>query len=159
MIQRIQSVFLLLAALMMGLTAFLPLLDLSFLVSSGSEVAQSKYLTLYSYGIGEFAGEFPTWGILTFAILSGLLSLISIFLYKNRKSQLNFCYLTALSIVLYYVTSMVYLNSYVSKIPAEYTFNIQIGIILPVVALIFVLIAISRIKKDEKLVRSLDRIR
>lgn len=158
MIQRIQSVFLLLAAILMGLTAFLPLLDLSFLVSSGSDAAES-YKTLYSYGIGEFAGEFPTWGIFTFAILGTLLSLISIFLYKNRNRQLNVCYVTALSIVLYYVTSMVYLNSYVSKIPAEYTFNIQAGIILPVVALIFILVAITRIKKDEKLVRSLNRIR
>lgn len=158
MIQRIQSVFLLLAAIMMGLTAFLPLLDLSFLVSTGSDAADS-FKTLYSYGIGEFAGEFPTWGIFTFGILGALLSLISIFLYKNRKRQLNACYITVLSIILYYVTSMVYLNSYVSKIPAEFTFSIQVGIILPVVALIFVLVAILRIKKDEKLVRSLDRIR
>ena len=67
--------------------------------------------------------------------------------------------LTALLIVMYYITSMVYINAFVGKIDSEYTLNVQLGIILPVIALIFDLLAYFRIKKDEKLIKSLDRIR
>ncbi|MBK5722154.1 DUF4293 domain-containing protein [Dysgonomonas sp. Marseille-P4677] len=149
MIQRIQSIFLLLTALLMAATIFCPLVEI---VNEGAALLA----TFHSFGIG---ADFPTWGVLTFAILSALLAFINIFLYKKRKLQINIGYLTALSIVIYYVTSMVYINSFLGKIDNSYTLNVQIGIIFPVIALIFDLLAISRIKKDEKLVKSLDRIR
>lgn len=152
MIQRIQTIFLLLTAILMGVTALCPLIEI---VDGGKLV-----ITYYSFGIGKvFGGEFPTWGVLTFAVISGLLAFINIFFYKKRKIQINIGYITALLIVVYYITAMVYLNAFLGKIDSAYTINLQFGIILPVVALIFDLLAISRIKKDEKLVKSLDRIR
>ena len=51
------------------------------------------------------------------------------------------------------------MNAFLGEIDSAYNINLQFGIILPVVALIFDLLAISRIKRDEKLVKSLDRIR
>lgn len=93
------------------------------------------------------------------AALSALLAFVNIFLYKKRKQQIKICLITALLIVFYYVTTMVYLTTYLNKIPTEYTLSIQFGIIIPVVALILDLLAMNKIKKDEKLVRSLDRIR
>ena len=128
-------------------TIFCPLLEIS-----GNDVT----LSFHSFGIGQ---DFPTWGVLTFAVLGALLAFVNIFLYKKRKLQVKLALLTALLIVVYYVTSMVYLNAFLSKIDNSYTMNVQFGIILPVIALIFDLLAISRIKKDEKLVKSLDRIR
>lgn len=152
MIQRIQTVFLLLTAILMGAAILCPLFE----IVDGGKLA----LTFHSFGIGKiFNAEYPTWGILTFAALATILPLINIFLYKNRKLQVNMALLTALLIVLYYVTALVYLNTYLSKISSDYTLNIQFGIILPVIALVLDLLAVSRIKKDDKLVRSLDRIR
>lgn len=154
MLQRIQSIYLLLASVLMGAALFCPLLEVG--INNYSSV-------LYSYGINMFitAGEhltpFPTWGILTFTILGALLPLINIFLYKNRKMQLKIGWSTILLIVLYYVTVAVYVLSYMKGY--EGLPLVQIGIILPVIALIFNAMAISKIKKDEKLVRSLDRIR
>lgn len=151
MIQRIQTVFLLLAAILMGVTAFSPILSIASGVSS---------YPFFSYGVGEFPDlEFHSWGILTFAVLSSLLSFIAIFLYKKRKVQINVGYIIALLIVAYYATAAVYLNAYLDKIGEARFIGIQYGIILPVVALIFDILAILRIKKDEKLVKSLDRIR
>lgn len=147
MIQRIQSVFLLLTALLMGGTFLCPLVG----ITDGN-----TSLNFHSYGIGP---DFPTWGVLSFAALSALLALVNIFLYKKRKLQVNIGYITALLIIVYYVTAMVYMNAFLARIEGEYTINVQFGIILPVIALIFDLLAISRIKKDEKLVKSLDRIR
>lgn len=148
MIQRIQSLFLLLVAALMGASVLSPLLE----VTDDNSLVQ----TFHSYGIGD---SFPTWGVLTFAALSSLLAFINIFLYKKRKIQANIGLLTALLIAVYYATSLVYMNAYLGKIEDVYTLNIQFGIILPVIALIFDLLAVSKIKKDEKLVRSLDRIR
>ncbi len=147
MIQRIQSVYLLLVALLMVAAIFCPLLEIS---------RNDIVFSFHSFGIGS---DFPTLGVLTFAILSALLSFVNIFLYKKRKIQMKLALLNALLIVVYYVTTMVYLNAFLSKIDDSYTINVQFGIILPVVALIFNLLAISRIKKDENLVKSLDRIR
>lgn len=149
MIQRIQSLFLLLVSILMAATAFCPLIEL---VNEDSSLS----VTFHSFGIGV---DFPTWGVLALAIVGALLAFINIFLYKKRKLQINIGYVTALSIIVYYVTSMLYINSFLGKIESSYSINVQVGIILPVIALILDLLAISRIKKDEKLVKSLDRIR
>lgn len=152
MIQRIQTIFLLLTAIFMSGAAFCPLFE----IVDGGKLS----LTFHSFGIGTmFNAEYPTWGILTFAVLGIILSIVNIFLYKKRQLQIKLALLTALLIVVYYVTTMIYLNTYLAKIDSAYTLNIQFGIILPVIALIFDFLAISKIKKDEKLVRSLDRIR
>lgn len=152
MIQRIQTIFLLLAALFMGATTFFPLFEISF-----GEII----LKLFSLNIGV---DYATWGIFTwviftFAVFTAILPLINIFLYKMRKLQISIALLTAFFIVAYYVIALVSLNIYLDRIPTSYTLNIQIGIIFPVIALIFDLLAVWKIKKDEKLVRSLDRIR
>lgn len=152
MIQRIQSIFLLLTAVLMGVAVFCPLVE----IVDGGKLA----ITFHSFGIGKlFNAEYPTWGVLTFAVLSALLAFVNIFLYKNRKLQANIGLLTALFIVICFVALVVYLSTYLSKMEATYTLNAQFGIALPVLALIFDLLAVSRIKKDDKLVKSLDRIR
>lgn len=152
MIQRIQSVFLLLTAILMGLTIFCPLVEI---VDGGKIIT-----TFHSFGIGKISPtEYPTWGVLTFAALSSLLAFINIFLFKKRKLQANLGLLTALFIVIHYVALAVYLSTYLNKLDDAYTLNMQLGIILPVVALVFDLLAVFRIKKDDKLVKSLDRIR
>lgn len=152
MIQRIQTIFLLLTAIFMGAAIFCPLFE----IIDGGKLA----LTFHSFGIGTmFNAEYPTWGVLTFAILSTMLPIFNIFLYKKRRLQANVALVTALSIVVYYVATMVYLNTYLAKIESEYVLNVQFGVFLPVIALILDLLAVFRIRKDEKLVRSLDRIR
>ncbi|NDV97010.1 DUF4293 family protein [Dysgonomonas sp. 521] len=153
MIQRIQTIFLLLTAILMGGTFRLPSLKIS------SEGLKFASISFDSFGMFDAATDYPTWGVAVFAVLSAILAFVNIFLYKKRKLQINLGLLTALLIVVYFVTAMVYLNTFLSKISAEYTLNLQLGIILPVAALIFDFLAVSRIRKDEKLVRSLNRIR
>lgn len=148
MIQRIQSIFLLLTTILMAVSIFSPLVELSRVCDIS--------LTMYACGI---ADKYHTWGVLTFAILSTVFALVSIFMYKNRKRQINLCFITALFIVIYYVAAIVYLMVFLNRMENTYHYQIQLGIALPFIALIFDLLAISRIKKDEKLVKSLDRIR
>ncbi|MFV0470109.1 MAG: DUF4293 domain-containing protein, partial [Dysgonomonas sp.] len=151
MIQRIQSVYLLLVAVLMSVTVFSPLMVFSD--SSGivflSEVAGITFKAVNQY---------PTWGVLIFAVLAAIFPFINIFLYKKRKLQIKLCNITTLLIVLFYITLGVYTFVAKGKLDFEFT-SIQYGVILPLVALIFNFLAQRKIKADEKLVRSLDRIR
>ncbi len=89
--------------------------------------------------------------------ITGLLAFASIFYYKKRALQMQICYLVLGLIVLSYVVSFILFG-----IPTAASFsntNSIIVIVLPLIAIIFDLLAIRGIKKDDKLVRSLDRLR
>jgi drug/metabolite transporter (DMT)-like permease len=135
----------------MGVTTVSPLMELT---------GDSKLLyTFSSLGIGQlFAVQYPTWGVLFFAGLSALIAFINIFLYKKRKAQIKTGILISLLILFFYVTLYVYFQSYTAKYGLTFD-KVQFGLALPIIALIFNILAIVRIKKDEKLVKSLDRIR
>lgn len=168
MIQRIQTVYLLITAILMGIALYFPL----------CEVIDYNDITVmyHSFGIGEITGnEKPVWvdnvfniawGALTFTLLSILTPLVAIFLYKNRKIQARVTLLGALCIVIYYVAVIAYLLAFTNKLELSDSQDIGISIsitsiviFLPLIALIFDLLAYKRIKKDDKLVKSLDRIR
>ncbi|NDV68002.1 DUF4293 domain-containing protein [Dysgonomonas sp. 25] len=151
MLQRIQSIYLLLVVALMAVTTFSPLLSLH---GSGNVMQD-----MYSCGIYQ-AGELmkPTWGVLSMAGLSALVAFINIFLFKKRKLQIKLGMLTAFLLILFYVAAGAYFYVYSNRMALEFS-GAYYGIILPLVALILNFMAIGRIKKDEKLVRSLDRIR
>lgn len=153
MIQRIQSVFLLLTAILMGVIVFFPISDV--------QVNGEAPMAFNAFGIGD---NYPTWGVVTFAALSAILAFVNIFLYKKRKLQARLALLTALFIIIYHVAVVVYFLSFMNRIEgvtpdASISLDIQAVVILPLIALICDIIAYFRIRKDEKLVKSLDRIR
>lgn len=153
MIQRIQSIFLLLTTILMGATFVIPSLEIT------SEDLKFSSILFNSLGIFDNSISYHAWGAAIFCALSAIVAFLNIFLYKKRKLQIKLGLFTALLIAIYYVTAAFYINAFLDKITSGYSLNIQLGIIFPVLALIFDLLAVSRIKKDEKLVKSLDRIR
>ncbi len=147
MIQRIQTIYLLLVAVLMVLPVFCPLLDFN-----------DKFTTTALGVCFGGSNRFPTWGVLAFSLLPALIALTAIFLYKKRKTQMLLCRIVSVLIVLFYVTFAVYMNAAMDKLSLEIQ-SAQYGLLFPFVALILSLLATSRIKADEKLVKSLDRIR
>jgi len=101
---------------------------------------------------------YHTWGVITMCVIGVLLPFISIFLYKKRKAQIKTGYATILFILLFYTVFYVYLRTGQEALNTS-LINVSYGIILPVIAVIFNILAIVKIKADEKLIRSLDRIR
>ena len=85
--------------------------------------------------------------------VAALTTIITIFLYKKRKLQIRMCYALILSAVLAYIIFLIVNFGSLSTIGMSYTF------IFPFIAIIFLFLAIRGIKKDEKLIRSLDRLR
>ena len=156
MIQRIQTLFLLLACGLMAATAVLPLAEFSFAGEKFTLILSS--CGVYSLGVKNI---YPTWGVLAMAVISALLPLINIFFYKKRKLQIKIGHLTTFFILFFYVTAGVYFYTFVNKSGDFSTLSVEMvyALVLPAISLIFNALAIRRIKKDEKLVRSLDRIR
>lgn len=151
MIQRIQSIYLLLVAILMAVTAFSPLLIL--------RAADHSLVDMCAKGIFS-TGELvkPTWGVISISGLTALVAFINIFLFKKRKLQIKVGMLTSFLIILFYVTVLAYFYVYTNNNGLELS-SAYYGIILPFIALILNLLAIRKVKSDEKLVRSLDRIR
>lgn len=152
MIQRIQTVYLLLAAILMAVTVFSPIVDL-----------QSQSVCLLN-GLGCYVSDAPThinyllWIASGLLAISTLITLVNIFSYKNRKKQIKMCRTTSLIIILLYVIIGIYLF-WANQTSSIELSSLKYGIILPLIALILILLASSRIKSDEKLVQSLNRIR
>ncbi len=91
----------------------------------------------------------------TNGLILGLI-LLSIFLYKNRKTQLkinavNMLFILALPVVGYFL-----LRAEAGTSPL---LQITAGTFFPAVAILFLIVANRSIRSDEKLVRSADRLR
>lgn len=142
MIQRIQTVWLLLAALVMACIFYFP-------------VYQFKGApTQLPMTIGnDFVG-------IILAGISIILSLVTIFRFKNRKSQSGLTWLNILVTIGLQAWLFFKITNFRSD-PANSTLQgyYWIGTFLPLVTLILLFMAKSGIRKDEKLVKSLDRLR
>ena len=140
MLQRLQTIWLLIASLLAFAT-----LKLSFF--SGNLVVDNvKQFQRFT------AMNSMLLMILTVAV--AISSLITIFLFKDRKLQLKialavFC-MSLLNLLLYYLQTKKY-------IPTEWT--IDLTSVFASAIPFFLLFAISGIYKDQKLVKSLDRLR
>lgn len=156
MIQRVQTLYLLLATLLMSLTLFLPLAT----IWQGNEE-----LIIKAFGIaGTFGVDMPLplyLGVVLSA--AALLPLITIFLFKKRLVQIRLCVSeivlllgSAAFVALYCYRVCTLLQTIIS---GDINFTLGFASLMPVVSIIPVVLAIRGIAKDEALVRSLDRIR
>ena len=136
MIQRIQTLYLLIATAISAGLIFV--FDLYKVKNQALVFAKDDYLYL-----GLFLG-------------SALLSLISIFSYKNRKSQFV---LGRLNIILNFILLGVFVYQSLNLSGETLVSEKGIGLILPIFSIVFLVLANKAIKKDEDLVKSVDRLR
>lgn len=155
MIQRIQSLYLLLTSLASLL--FLKGAFLTFIDNSGTaiKITFSGILKYTANSDPVKTGE--AWPILALAFLIPLLSLIIIFLYKNRGSQMLLSRILILLTSVLIGACLVYSIIIISKYEAS--FASWYKLIIPVIQLILSLLAYRCIKKDDDLVKSYERLR
>jgi hypothetical protein len=136
MLQRIQSVYLILAA---GNALGLIFLFHLWITNDGATVFAKN--------------ELP---ILAAFVVSGILALVSILMFKNRKLQFV---LGRLNIILnfFLLGFFVYLSLNISG--ETVVSEKGIGMFLPIISIVFLALANKAIKKDEDLVKSVDRLR
>ncbi len=132
MFQRLQSLFLLLAAIIMGLLFVFPY----------AEVAEDDY----------FAQEYPVQTIFAAIVIIG--SLGTIFLFRNRPLQIRISRM----LLIFVAAFIVYAVYQLFQVNFE-GFTFEKGALLPAFAAYCLARAMSQIVKDEKLVKGSDRLR
>lgn len=91
-------------------------------------------------------------------LLIALIAFITIFLYKNRKRQILLSNINSFLIVLFYALLAYYLSSFKEQ-AEEMPFQMKIAIAFPLIDLVLYYLAVRKIKADEALIRSLNRLR
>lgn len=149
MIQRIQTVFLLLAAAA-GFGQFaLPYLS----TEQGNPAATLPALS------DNVVNPMDNPGLLGLCVLSGIVSVVAIFFFKNRPLQARLAGGAAVAAILLTVLAGFVVFQTVQQLPSGGSTAYGVGLALPVIALIFNWLAAKFIRKDEHLVRSADRLR
>lgn len=145
MIQRIQTIYFLLAALCFGSMFFLPM--------AISAVATQGFFTDQAYTITDH----PL--LLVETVLGIVLALGSIFLYTNRSLQVKMGYAVILVAIALPVCSFLILSGSGAGVEQNTGVQHQAGLFIPVGAIVFAILAMIRVRKDEQLVKSMDRLR
>ncbi|MCM1150518.1 MAG: DUF4293 domain-containing protein [Alistipes sp.] len=154
MIQRIQSLYLLLVAGFMAVALFAPL---AWFAGDAGE------FRLYAFSLRLLDGDAvqPTRCMGALFVLACALPVVTVFLFRRRLLQIRLCVVEAVLLVgalimegIYYFLSW--------RVFSGQTFHMQglcVSIALPAVCLLFVWLAARAVLHDELLVRAADRIR
>jgi membrane protease YdiL (CAAX protease family) len=136
MIQRIQTIYLLLAAATSGGLIFVVSL---WIDGEGNEIVamdESTYFTTF--------------------IVSAVTSIIAIMLYKNRKLQ---TVVNRLNILMNLILLGVFVYRALTMSGATAVAEKGIGMFIPILSIVLLVLANKAIRKDEQLVKSVDRLR
>lgn len=136
MIQRIQTVYLLLSALLTGILPF--------------------WLHLWTEGGGQAVYARQELWVSAAFYASTVLAVISVLSFKNRKQQFvlnRFNLLLNLFLLGFFVVRSLSISGGTSVSEKG------IGMLIPVFSIVFLVLANKAIKKDEDLVKSVDRLR
>ncbi|MDE5759507.1 DUF4293 domain-containing protein [Bacteroides sp.] len=151
MIQRIQSVYLLLVTVLLVMAMCMPIGQ--FIGADGVTAYLFKPL-----GVNLADGEFQsTWGLFGILLLGAVIALCSIFLYRNRMLQVRMTIFGSLLLVGYYIAFFVFM--FVLKDELDASFQLGWALCLPLVAIILNYLAFRGIYRDELMVKAADRLR
>ncbi|MDL2320157.1 DUF4293 domain-containing protein [Alistipes sp. OttesenSCG-928-B03] len=155
MIQRIQTLYLLLAAVFVGLMFAMPIATFS---AGGSEMALTAFSVTDTTTPEAPVTVYNTLYLGILLAVAALVPFITIFLFKRRLLQFRLCF-AEIVLLLGSIGFEIYYISFVKSTIDAVIWKIGISASFPLVALIFVILALRAIARDERLVRSLDRIR
>ncbi len=142
MIQRKQTIWLLLCAIAAFFFIRIPLYIAKLADSSSKYFSTTESLPLFTMGA-----------------VGGLLALVSVFLFKNRKMQLRLCSVGLVSTFGLLALEVQRMNGFKNDNPLPTTVAYYWGALLPMAMMVFFILAIVNIRKDEKLIKSLERFR
>ncbi len=156
MIQRVQSVYLLLVTVLMSFFLIRPYAFIR--LTDGQILNFSAHKIEYSLN-GESTSVYKkTIPIVVLVLITGLISLVNIFLFHRRILQMRICLLNGALIVLLLVIMLIYYSSAMHAHDlAHHTW--RLAAVFPIIALVIDVMAYRSIQSDEMLVNSYNRIR
>ncbi|MDX9694495.1 MAG: DUF4293 domain-containing protein [Bacteroidales bacterium] len=152
MLQRIQTVYLLVVAILMGSMFFYPYAELL--------AADNQVFAYYFNGLFIEGNESAYFLTIPPAILLSIITLVSIvtiFLYQKRILQIRLSAINLMLMLGYIGLNYYYIKSFSSQLTGVISYNLIV--IFPLISAVLTYLAIRAIGKDEALLRSLDRIR
>ena len=164
MIQRIQTLFLIVAFISTILLFFYPVANITEYTQVKSETLETDYYELSATGFYDPSPDsipqlsrYVFVPLIIIIIMVLVLIVYTIFRYKNRLHQLK---LVKMSIFLNIVMiAAIFLNYPKLFIDSQIDIEPGLGAYFPLISLIFLLLANRYILKDEKLVKSTERLR
>ena len=147
MIQRIQTVFLLLAIVFMGLFLWLPLIEL--------EWNAQKVQSVPGWEINHFGNGYSYFVNLIFVGTAAGLALINIFLFKKRPLQMLVCWFA----VIFVAAGQAFVfYKYQTRVFPGFVM-LTVWNLFSAAAALSLIAAFAFIRKDEETIKSLDRLR
>ncbi len=164
MIQRIQSVYLVLVMSLGIILCFVPVLQLN----TPLDASVQRMWTLGALGLDEITPDLDNmflqpvelkglWGLLLSTLLIPILACVDLFLFKKRLLQARLNIFTVLLTIGYY--GIIYLYAKLAEVSMGVEWHMTVWCAIPAVCTVLLLMATRRILADEALVRSADRIR
>ena len=153
MLQRIQTVYLLVVVALTVTMLFLPLAVLQL---------GDQLFTFDATGVTTMAEQpeliYPTWGLFVLGVIISLLAFLIIFLFKNRILQIRLCVFNSILMLGFYGLFAFFYWSVKGQMESV-SMSFKFALSFPLISLILNYLAIRNIGADEALLRSLDRLR
>lgn len=141
MIQRVQSIWLFLAAVTAFVYTQVPLFSATLPDGTERQYLVNENLLLFAL-----------------AVATGLIALAAIFLFKNRPLQMRLCFFGLLSSVVLIALEVYNLDRFKESLQVELG-TYAWGSLFPILLVLFFILAWRGVRKDQRLIKSLDRLR
>jgi len=155
MLQRIQTLYLLAIVVLSGFVIFSPLADLINKVDNIIYLVNFNGISLVK-STGNII-ESRIWALNSVSSVVPIIALITIFSYKNRVKQIRLSVINMIFMLCFYIFLVMYIWPACIRLHTDW--HLRIAAVFPLVNIILTYLAIGAIGKDEKLVKSLDRLR
>lgn len=149
MIQRIQSVYLLVVTILMIICMCNPI---GSIIAADNQI--SEFFSLF-ISMPDGSKVYAPWALFAIQAIIAVLAFTTIFLFKKRMLQIRLTIFSSVMLIGYYIA----LVAYIMMLAEETTFSASWTVCLPFVAIILNWLAIRGIGADEALVKAYDRLR
>lgn len=154
MIQRIQTVYLLIAGILISALFFVPFGEIA--AKEGS-IYRFDIKGIYLEGIPKPEIIFSSLPLVILMAVSMILIIAAIFLFKNRILQMRLSRI--IIFILLGLAGLIFYDIYACANTLSGVYSLTIYPVFTIIASILIYLALRAINKDELLVRSIDRIR
>ena len=149
MIQRIQSVYLLVVTILMVICMCRPV---GSIIASTNEISEFGNLCIT---MPDGTKDYAPWALFVILLIVAILSFGTIFLFKKRMLQIRLTIFSSVVLIGYYMA----LIAYIFMLAEDTSFTPSWIICLPFIGIILNWLAIRGIGADEALVKAYDRLR
>ncbi len=149
MIQRIQSVYLLVVTILMIICLCNPI---GSIIASDNQISS---LTNLYIAMPDGSKAYEPWALFTILLIVAIVAFVTIFLFKKRMLQIRLTIFSSVLLIGYYMA----LTAFIFMFAEDTTFSASWTVCLPLVSLILNWLAIRGIGADEALVKAYDRLR